>query len=193
MEFDRFHHFASLLIEDDFVLTYRGYVTEDILQAIGDTLRQQLLVKSHNRNQVRNLFSVFVELMQNVIRYGHEGPQPSLSTPAQKPVGLVLVAQNGQQINLLTGNYVTNDEANALQEKVNFLNTKSAEELRQIYYERLRQPPDNASKGASIGLIEIARRSMMTSTTSQPAAVCRNKKSTSFTAPVASSISIHKK
>ena len=159
MEFDRFHHFASLLIEDDFVLTYSGYVTEDILQAIGDTLRQQLLVKSHDRNQVRNLFSVFVELMQNVIRYGHEGPQSSLSMPAQKPVGLVLVAQNGQQINLLTGNYVTNDEANALQEKVNFLNTKSAEELRQIYYERLRQPPDNASKGASIGLIEIARRS----------------------------------
>ncbi len=111
MEFDRFHHFASLLIEDDFVLTYSGYVTEDILQAIGDTLRQQLLVKSHDRNQVRNLFSVFVELMQNVIRYGHEGPQPSLSMPAQKPVGLVLVAQNGQQINLLTGNYVTNDEA----------------------------------------------------------------------------------
>ena len=77
MEFDRFHHFASLLIEDDFVLTYSGYVTEDILQAIGDTLRQQLLVKSHNRHQVKNLFSVFVELMQNVIRYGHEGPQPS--------------------------------------------------------------------------------------------------------------------
>ena len=84
MEFDRFHHFASLLIEDDFVLTYSGYVTEDILQAIGDTLRQQLLVKSHDRNQVRNLFSVFVELMQNVIRYGHEGPQPSLSMPVQK-------------------------------------------------------------------------------------------------------------
>jgi hypothetical protein len=52
MEFDRFHHFASLLIEDDLVLTYSGYVTEDILQAIGDTLRQHLLVKSHDRNQV---------------------------------------------------------------------------------------------------------------------------------------------
>jgi hypothetical protein len=71
MEFDRFHHFANLLLEDDFVLTYSGYVTEDILQAIGDTLRQQLLVKAANKTQIRNLFSVFVELMQNVIRYGH--------------------------------------------------------------------------------------------------------------------------
>ena len=42
IEFDKFYHFASLLIEDDFVLTYRGYVPEDVLQAIGDTLRQQL-------------------------------------------------------------------------------------------------------------------------------------------------------
>jgi len=159
MEFDRFHHFASLLIEDDLVLTYSGHFTEDILQAIGDTLRQQLLVKAHDRHQIRNLFSVFVELMQNVIRYGHEGPQPSLSSETTKPVGLVLVAQNGQRINLLTGNYVTKDEADALREKVNFLNTKSAEELRLIYYERLRQPPEASSKGASIGLIEIARRS----------------------------------
>jgi len=159
MEFDRFHHFANLLLEDDFVLTYSGYVTEDILQAIGDTLRQQLLVKAANKTQIRNLFSVFVELMQNVIRYGHEGPQPTLDPTRKKPVGLILVAQNGPHINLLTGNYVTKDEANALQQKVNFLNTKSAEELREIYHDRLRQPPDLSSKGASIGLIEIARRS----------------------------------
>lgn len=42
MEFDKFYHFASLSIEDDFVLTYRGYLTEDVLQAIDDTVRQQL-------------------------------------------------------------------------------------------------------------------------------------------------------
>lgn len=159
MEFDKFHHFASLLMEDDFVLTYRGYVTEDVLQAIGDTLRQQLLIKSYSRNQISNLFSVFVELLQNVIRYGHNGPQPSQMTAQTRPVGLILVGQNGPQINLLIGNYVTRAEADALQQKVNLLNTKSAEELRQIYYDRLRQPPDISSKGASIGLIEIARRS----------------------------------
>ena len=41
MEFDRFHQFGSLLLNDDFVLSYSGYVTEDILEAVGTTLRQR--------------------------------------------------------------------------------------------------------------------------------------------------------
>jgi len=42
MEFDRFHQFGSLLLHDDFVVSYSGYVTEDILEAVGATLRQRL-------------------------------------------------------------------------------------------------------------------------------------------------------
>ena len=42
MEFDRFHQYGSLLLHDDFVLSYSGYVTEDILEAVGATLRQRL-------------------------------------------------------------------------------------------------------------------------------------------------------
>jgi hypothetical protein len=60
IEFDKFYQFASLLMEDVFVLTYRGYVTEDVVKSIGNTLRQQLLIKSCSRNQISSLFSVFV-------------------------------------------------------------------------------------------------------------------------------------
>ena len=45
MEFDRFHQFGSSLLHDDFVLSYSGYVTEDILEAVGATLRQRLAVQ----------------------------------------------------------------------------------------------------------------------------------------------------
>ena len=56
MEFDKFHYFANLLMEDDSVLTYRGYETKDVLQANGDTLRPHLLIKSYSRKQIRKLF-----------------------------------------------------------------------------------------------------------------------------------------
>ena len=46
MEFDRFHQFGSLLLNDDFVLSYSGYVTEDILEAVGTTLRQRIPIYS---------------------------------------------------------------------------------------------------------------------------------------------------
>jgi hypothetical protein len=76
MEFDRFHQFGSLLLHDDFVFSYSGYVTEDILEAVGATLRQRLADHIDKPKQIRNVFSIFVELIQNVIRYGTDGPQP---------------------------------------------------------------------------------------------------------------------
>ena len=42
--------------------------------------------------------------------------------------------------------------------RVNELNDKSADQLRALYREKLRQPPHEGSKGASIGLVEVARR-----------------------------------
>ena len=44
MEFDQLHQFGSLLLHGDFVLGYSGYVTEDILEAVGATLRQRLAI-----------------------------------------------------------------------------------------------------------------------------------------------------
>ena len=70
MEFDRFFKFSQLLLRDEFVLSYSGYVSEDILLAVGDTLRARLEDHARDGAQIRNVFSTFVELMQNIIRYG---------------------------------------------------------------------------------------------------------------------------
>ena len=40
MEFERFFKFSQPLLWDEFVLSYSGYVSEDILEAVGDTLRR---------------------------------------------------------------------------------------------------------------------------------------------------------
>lgn len=48
MEFDRFFKFSQLLLRDEFVLSYSGYVSEDILLAVGNTLRERL--EDHARN-----------------------------------------------------------------------------------------------------------------------------------------------
>ena len=42
MDFQRFNQLSNLLLNDQFVLGYSGYVSEDILRAVGDTLRERL-------------------------------------------------------------------------------------------------------------------------------------------------------
>lgn len=161
MEFDRFFKFSQLLLRDEFVLSYSGYVSEDILLAVGDTLRERLEDHARDGAQIRNVFSIFVELMQNIIRYGVEGPQPGPEDGEKPSFGIVMVAENDGSMDVIAGNYVTSSEADQLVERVNLLQSQTPEELRQMYRERLKRSPDERSKGASLGLIEIARRSTL--------------------------------
>ena len=124
MEFDRFFKFSQLLLRDEFVLSYSGYVSEDILLAVGDTLRERLEDHARDGRQIRNVFSIFVELMQNIIRYGVEGPQPGPDEGEKPSFGIVMVAENDGGMDVIAGNFVTGDEAAQLIERVDMLQSK---------------------------------------------------------------------
>ena len=162
MDFVRFNQLTKLLLNDEFVLSYSGYVSEDILRAVGDTLRERLSSHVSDNSQIRNIFSIFVELMQNIIRYGDDGPQPIAQNSDEKPsFGIVLVSQSDNGLSVMAGNYVSPEEAALLTERITGLAQSTPEELRQMYRDKLREPVEETSKGASLGLIEIARRASL--------------------------------
>ena len=132
MEFERFFKFSQLLLRDEFVLSYSGFVSEDILEAVGDTLRQRLENHARDGRQIRNVFSIFVELMQNIIRYGVDGPQPGPADSEKPSFGIVMVSENNGTMDVIAGNFVSNDEAAMLQQKMAFLQDKTQEELRSL-------------------------------------------------------------
>lgn len=162
MDFVRFNQLSHLLLNDEFVISYSGYVSEDILEAVGNTLRERLASHVQDDNQIRNIFSIFVELMQNIIRYGDDGPQPFVQESDEKPAfGIVLVSQTDNHLSVMAGNYVTDEEAALLTSRITSLANSSQDELRQMYRDKLREPVELTSKGASLGLIEIARRASL--------------------------------
>lgn len=159
MDFKHFLEMKSLVMDEEFFLSYSGFVSEDILEAVGQTLRDRLVDMKKNPQQIRQVFSIFVELMQNVIRYGDDGPQ-SLVNPESKPsYGMLTVSKNGDNLVVMSGNYISNEDAEKMCDRIDQLRNCSADELRKIYKDKLRQPTEETSKGASLGLIEIARRS----------------------------------
>ena len=159
MDFDRFNQMKSLVMDQEFFLSYSGFVSEDILEAVGQTLRDRLRDMDSSPKQIKQVFSIFVELMQNVIRYGDDGPQP-VSPSGEKPsYGMLTVSRNNGELVVMSGNFIANEDAEKICARIDELKSKSQDELRQIYKDKLRQPTEEQSKGASLGLIEIARRS----------------------------------
>ena len=59
-------------------------------------------------------------------------------------------------LSVMAGNFVTDKEAAILSERIQSLAQCDAEELR--LSQQIKEPVEEASKGASLGLIEIARR-----------------------------------
>ena len=159
MDFDRFNQMKSLVMDQEFFLSYSGFVSEDILEAVGQTLRDRLRDMDSSPKQIKQVFSIFVELMQNVIRYGDDGPQPTSLSGEKPSYGMLTVSKNNGELIVMSGNFIANKDAEKICSRIDELKTKSQDELRQIYKEKLRQPTEEQSKGASLGLIEIARRS----------------------------------
>lgn len=159
MDFNKFSQIKNLIVDEEFFLSYSGYVSEDILEAVGMTLRQRLEDIESSPQQIRQVFSIFVELMQNVIRYGDEGPQLSMKNGEKPSYGMLAVTKSDNRIVVISGNFIPNDQAVMIRQRLDELRDCDANELRQIYREKLRQPTEETSKGASLGLIEIARRS----------------------------------
>jgi len=161
MDIAKFSQLREILPEDRFMLCYSGYVSESVLEAVGGTLKERLDLHVTEKKKIKVVFSIFVELMQNLIRYGAAGPKGA-QIPNEEHAGfgmLMIIEEADNSICLLSGNYVSSEQKLAMESRLEKLLGKSQDELRVLMKDQMRKAPEVQSKGASLGLIEIARRS----------------------------------
>ena len=141
------------------MFAYSGYVTEQIRLAVGETLKQKLSFEDASTKTIRSVFAVFVEQMQNVIRYSAErlpdDPEPDED---ELRYGILTIGREDAGYVLLSGNLVLREDIDRIAKKLQEIQGLDHDELKKLYRERLKAGPDEYSKGAGIGFIEIARR-----------------------------------
>lgn len=140
------------------IFSFTGYISEGILKALGDALRQKIRLESTDTKTVNRVFSVFVEQVQNIIRYSAERIEHDAEPPVELSSGMITVGSENGRFFVICGNVIGREDADTLAARLRELAGMDSDELRRFYKEKLREPPDEGSKGGSIGLIEIARR-----------------------------------
>ena len=145
-------------LEDRNILfAYSGHVSERILAALCDALKHRLTVDHADRAVVRKVFSVFVEQVQNIMRYSAETlPEPPSASP---PKGVITVGYEDGKFFVQCGNPMKSTESGVLQQRLEYIASLDRDQLKTYYKEKLKEEPETGSKGASVGLVEIARRS----------------------------------
>ena len=150
----------SILQKQGIVFAYSGYVTEDVLSGVGEAIKQRLVIDDADTKTLYSVFSVFVEQMQNMIRYSAEKVPDGAAEPPliEMRYGILTIGREGNDYVVHAGNLVAHSDVERLRERLSKIRSMNKEELRVLRKERLRTGPEEGSKGAGLGLMEIARR-----------------------------------
>jgi hypothetical protein len=139
------------------IFSYNGYVSEGLLEALGETINRKMQLDDTDTSTASKVFGVFVEQVQNVIRYSAER-QEAADSDISLSSGVITIGRDQGRFFVVCGNMVLRQDVKRLRDRLEQLQKLDKNELKALYREKLRQEPDSTSKGASIGLVDIARK-----------------------------------
>lgn len=158
----KLYDFRAVLQQQGIMFAYTGYVTESVLQGVGEALKRKLVIQDADTKTIRSVFAIFVEQMQNMIRYSAEKipQQTELHAHIELRYGVLTIGQDESGYYVVhAGNLVLQDDVERMRRRLSEISGMNREQLKVAYKEQLKGEPDEFSKGAGIGFIEIARRS----------------------------------
>ncbi|WP_130470230.1 SiaB family protein kinase [Candidatus Magnetaquicoccus inordinatus] len=154
-------HFRELLFQEGILFCYSGYMTEEILSSIGNTLKQKMALDKTDKNIARGVFTLFVEQVQNVIRYSSE-VEPIERGDGQADVelryGLLTIGQKEGRHFVSCANMIARQDVERLRGNLTKIQSMDREQLKAFYKEVLRGATPEGSKGAGVGFVDIARQ-----------------------------------
>lgn len=145
-------------------IIYSGPIWSEGMEGLADTLRSRLRFDELPFSTEQAVFSVFVEQMNNMLMYSRDKEVIRIETEDQTDTreasrGMFILGVKDRQYFVESGNLIRQDAIEPLRKKLDYLNTLDKKELRRYYKEQMKQENTNPeSRGAGLGMIEIARR-----------------------------------
>jgi len=158
--FDMFDY-HTMLRENKITLVYSGPLWAEGIGGVAGTVKKRLEFDDLPLEASQEIFSVFVEQMNNMLMYSRETEQFSLpgDLHSEAPKGTFILGTKGKAYFIHTGNVMKTESVELVKNRIDYLNTLGKDELNDYYWEQSMADDDNPdSKGAGLGLIEIARR-----------------------------------
>lgn len=144
----------NTLDRQEITFCYSGYMTEGVLMGIGNAIRAHLEIGDADAKVAKSVFAVFVEQVQNVIRYSAEkiGEDPS-----ELRFGVLTVGTHHERPFVACGNAIHEEDADRLRASLEHIKSLDRDGLKAMWKEVLRGETPQGSKGAGVGFIDIAR------------------------------------
>lgn len=145
----------DIVQEDGIVfLTYGGFLSQALISGMTEALEQEAISNDLNMTASNNIFTIFIELSQNMMNYSKNQNKDEL-----KSEGLILVGRDDDENYFIhSQNIIAEIDKEKIEPKLKELLTLSKDEIKQRYRELRRSGKNTHGKGGGIGFYEIAKR-----------------------------------
>jgi hypothetical protein len=150
-----------MLNDNNILIIYSGPLWAEGLDGMAETLQSRLNLDDMPLNISQAVFSIFIEQMTNMMMYSVEKEtfEHTGGKFMEASRGLLILGTNKKNYFIQSGNLMKESSVPYLTNRLDYLNTLDKDTLRKFYKEKIKSSNDNPeSKGAGVGLIEIARR-----------------------------------
>lgn len=150
----------SDLRDKGILISFSGRFSQGIIQELGEAIKKRMEAEDRSKNDIYNVFSIFIEQTQNITNYAAcmEG-----SSPYDKIAnsGIVSIGKTDFRYFIWSGNMIDNNDAYKLKERLDFIIPLDKNQLKKLYKEQLKKELEPGCKTAGMGLIDIARKASL--------------------------------
>lgn len=136
------------------MMCFNGPFSHSIIEEMGVAIKNHLLAANMAKMWIQDLFSVYVEMTQNVTHYLSLTPQ----LVNENSSATIVIARQGDTYIISSGNVVLKKDVKKLAGTIEHINTMDQDTLKKSIRQQLRCEVAPGAKGAGIGLMEIAKR-----------------------------------
>ena len=149
-----YNKFRSMM-DNHIILSFKGEITSEIITMVLQIMETRLEAEEAKSSVKKKVFNILVECMQNL--YHHAEAEKTGQEMTRKAM-LEMYFLDGYY-NIVTGNYIKNENVDKLKSRLDKVNSMSKDELRQFYREILDNNQISSKGGANLGMIDMARKS----------------------------------
>ena len=146
------------MCERNIVLDFQGAISQDMVAGMAELLKNKFSQEFGRTNIVKKLFSIFIEMAQNIAIYSAERVYLD-DRHGDVGAGIIVVTEENNNYTITSGNLVKENSISKIIEHCQRINRMEKGELRQFYKAQIKSSRKRGKKGAGVGLIDIARKS----------------------------------
>lgn len=151
------YDFYDRMERNQIMLSFKGDITSELLTSVLQIMESKLDSMQEDPKVKKKVYNVLVESLQNLY---HHMDEITSTESGQDMIrsAIFMIGKTDSQYNIITGNYILNQNVESLKSKIDKVNSMTKEELKAYYKQVLDNGEMSAKGGGGLGMIDIARK-----------------------------------